>query len=217
VARLRHQINADVARQVIGCPVMTETAFRPVGRRKAPTTGASEPESSAKIAQNLRHQETTMLRRPRTAAALCFVAVLASLCVAATESEAARYRSGKHRSVTKSRPAPAAKEKPKPAVATDQTPTNKNDCLTVSQTLFERAEALSKRGKQSVPREFTRVASNLDESCGEEDFDKARISIDWLNTCLANYNKDYSLGFCTRDKSYFCAIGPRSDACLQSQ
>jgi len=82
---------------------------------------------------------------------------------------------------------------------------------------LQRAEALSKRAKQSVPREFTRVASNLDESCGEEDFDKARISIDWLNTCLANYNKDYSLGFCTRDKSYFCAINPRSDACLQSQ
>ena len=159
-----------------------------------------------------------MLRRPRMAAALCFVAV-ASLCVVATESDAARYRSGKHRSVTtKPRPAaPAAKEKPKPAVATDQTPTNKNDCLTVSQTLYERAEALSKRAKQSVPREFTRVASNLDESCGEEDFDKARISIDWLNTCLANYTKDYSLGFCTRDKSYFCAINPRSDACLQNQ
>jgi hypothetical protein len=218
VARLGHQINADVSRQVIGCPAMTETAFRPIGRRKAPTTGASERKSSAKIAQSMRHQETTMLRRPRIAAALCFVATVASLCVVATESDAARYRSGKHRSVTtKPRAAPAAKEKPKPAVATDQTPTNKNDCLTVSQTLYERAEALSKRAKQSVPREFTRVASNLDESCGEEDFDKARISIDWLNTCLANYTKDYSLGFCTRDKSYFCAINPRSDACLQNQ
>jgi hypothetical protein len=217
VARLRHQINADVSRQVIGCAAMPETAVCPVGRQKAPRTGASERESSAKIAQSMRHQETTMLRRPRMAAALCFVAVLASVCAVATESDAARYRSGKHRSV-KSRPAaPAAKEKPKPAVATDQTPTNKNDCLTVSQTLYERAEALSKRAKQSVPREFTRVASNLDESCGEEDFDKARISIDWLNTCLANYNKDNSLGFCTRDKSYFCAINPRSDACLQSQ
>jgi hypothetical protein len=218
VARLGHQINADVSRQVIGCPAMTETAFRPIGRRKAPTTGASERKSSAKIAQSMRHQETTMLRRPRIAAALCFVAAVASLCVVATESDAARYRSGKHRSVTtKPRAPPAAKEKPKPAVATDQTPTNKNDCLTVSQTLYERAEALSKRAKQSVPREFTRVASNLDESCGEEDFDKARISIDWLNTCLANYTKDYSLGFCTRDKSYFCAINPRSDACLQNQ
>ena len=119
-----------------------------------------------------------MLRRPRMAAALCFVAVLASVCAVATESDAARYRSGKHRSVTtKPRAAPATKEKPKPAVATDQTPTNKNDCLTVSQTLYERAEALSKRAKQSVPREFTRVASNLDESCGEEDFDLSLIHI----------------------------------------
>jgi hypothetical protein len=62
---------------------------------------------------------------------------------------------------------------------------------------------LSKRTKQIIPREFTRVASNLDESCGEEDFDKGRISIDWMNTCLANYTKDYSLGFCPRDKNLF--------------
>jgi len=159
-----------------------------------------------------------MLRRPRTAAALCFAAALGSMCVFATSSDAAKQRSSsaaKHRAVKQRPVTPAAK--PAPTVATDQTPTNKNDCLTVSQTLYERAEALSKRAKQSVPREFTRVASNLDESCGEEDFDKARISIDWLNTCLANYTKDYSLGFCTRDKSYFCAINPRSDACLQNQ
>jgi hypothetical protein len=145
------------------------------------------------------------------AAALCFVAVLAS-CVRGCHGIGCReVQVGKHRSVKSRRPPRQRKRKPKPAVATDQTPTNKNDCLTVSQTLYERAEALSKRAKQSVPREFTRVASNLDESCGEEDFDKARISIDWLNTCLANYNKDNSLGFCTRDKSYFCAINPRSE------
>ena len=62
-----------------------------------------------------------------------------------------------------------------------------------------------------------RVVSNLDESCGEEDFEKARISIDWMNTCLTNFAADYTLGFCTRNKSYFCAINPRSDGCLQSQ
>ena len=158
-----------------------------------------------------------MLRRPRIAAALCFVAALASLCVVATESDAARYRSGKHRSVTtKPRPAaPAAKEKPKPAVATDQTPTNKNDCLTVSQTLYERAEALSKRAKQSVPREFTRVAADLDASCGEEDFRKAWISIEWMNGCLNNFTKDAELGFCSRNEGYSCAVGPRSDTCPQ--
>ena len=105
-----------------------------------------------------------MLRRSRMAAALCCLATLGSMCVFATPSDAARHRSSgvaKHKSVTaKQRSAvPAAK----PAVPTDQTPTNKNDCLTVSQILYGRAEALSKRGKQAVPREFTRVASNLDE------------------------------------------------------
>jgi hypothetical protein len=91
-----------------------------------------------------------------------------------------------------------------------------NDCIAVAEALYGQAKTLSKRTKQIIPREFTRVTSNLDESCGEEDFDKARISIDWMNTCLENYTKDYSLGFCTRNKTYFCAINPRSDACLQS-
>lgn len=160
-----------------------------------------------------------MLRNPRMAAAICFLAA-GSLCVFATSSDAARHRSSvaaKQKSVkAKQRPVPPA-AKQQPAVPTDETPTNKNDCLTVSQALYGRAEALSKRAKQSVPREFTRVASNLDESCGEEDFEKARISIDWMNMCLTNYTKDYSLGFCSRNKSYFCAIDPRSDGCLQSQ
>ncbi len=58
--------------------------------------------------------------------------------------------------------------------------------------------------------------SNLDEFCGEEEFDKARITIDWMNTCLQNFTKDSKLGFCSRTQSYFCAIGPASEAC-QSQ
>jgi hypothetical protein len=161
-----------------------------------------------------------MRRNPRWAAALCFLAAIGSSCVFATSSVAAKHRSSvaaKHKSVTaKQRSAtPAAKQNP--VVPTDQTPTNKNDCLTVSQVLYGRAEALSKRAKQSVPREFARVASNLDESCGEEDFEKARISIDWMNTCLTNSTADYKLGLCSRDKSYFCAINPRSDSCLQNQ
>jgi hypothetical protein len=73
---------------------------------------------------------------------------------------------------------------------------------------------LSRRTKQIIPRELARVASNLDES---EDFEKARISIDWMNTCLKNFTKDYKLGFCSRNRSYFCAIDPQSDGCLQSQ
>ena len=101
------------------------------------------------------------------------------------------------------------------AVAKDDTPTNKSDCLAVSQTLYRQAERLSKRTKQIIPREFARVAANLDEFCGEENFEKARISIDWMNTCLKNFTKDYKLGFCSRNKNYFCAVYPQSEGCLQ--
>jgi short-subunit dehydrogenase involved in D-alanine esterification of teichoic acids len=67
----------------------------------------------------------------------------------------------------------------------------------------------------NFPREFARVAANLDEFCGEENFEKARISIDWMNTCLKNFTKDYKLGFCSRNKNYFCAVYPQSEGCLQ--
>jgi hypothetical protein len=152
-----------------------------------------------------------MPRNIHLAATLCFLAVSGSLCVFATPSLAAKHSStGKHRSVT-----PTTKQKPD--IPTDRTPTNKNDCLAMSQALYEQAETLSRRTKQIVPRELARVASNLDEFCGQQDFEKARISIDWMTTCLKNFTKDYKLGFCSRDKSYFCAIDPQSDACLQSQ
>ena len=66
-----------------------------------------------------------------------------------------------------------------------------------------------KRGKQAVHSTgITRVASNLDESCGEEDFAKARISIDWMDTCLKKFTKDDKQGLCSRTKSYFCAHRP---------
>src|ERR1700757_2828033 len=100
-------------------------------------------------------------------------------------------------------------------VAKDDTPTSKGDCLAVSETLYRNAERLSKRKKQIIPREFARVAANLDEFCGEENFEKARISIDWTNTCLKNFTKDYKLGFCSRNKNYFCAVYPQSEGCLQ--
>ena len=97
-------------------------------------------------------------------------------------------------------------------VAKDDTPTSKGDCLAVY--LSERGE-ITKRKKQIIPREFARVAANLDEFCGEENFEKARISIDWTNTCLKNFTKDYKLGFCSRNKNYFCAVYPQSEGCLQ--
>jgi len=142
----------------------------------------------------------------RLANTLHLLAALGSLCVLATSLVAAKPV--KDRSVV----VPTAKQGPAP---TDRTPTNKDDCLAVAQALNERAKTLSKRTKQGVPREFTRVASNLDESCGEEDFEKAWISIEWMNGCLNNFTKDYELGFCSRNEGYSCALSPRSDACPQ--
>ncbi len=47
-------------------------------------------------------------------------------------------------------------------VRTDLTPRNRNECLAVAQALNEQAKKLSQPTKQGVPREFARVASNLD-------------------------------------------------------
>lgn len=103
------------------------------------------------------------------------------------------------------------------SVRTDLTPRDKNECLAVAKTLNEQVKILAKRAKKRVPQEFTRLAADLDESCGAEDFDKAWISIEWMNGCLNNFTKDEELGFCSKNEGYFCAINPRSDACLQSQ
>jgi hypothetical protein len=104
---------------------------------------------------------------------------------------------------------------PNPAAAAAHAPVSLKECAATSKALYGQAEALSKRSKQIIPREFARVAANLDDYCDGEDFEKARISIDWMNTCLKNFTKNYNLGFCSRNKSYFCALDPQSDACLQ--
>ena len=135
-----------------------------------------------------------------------FLAVLGTVCVLANSTVMAKP--AKDRSVV----IPTPKQGP---VRTDLTPRNKNECLAVAQVLNERARSLSKRARQSVPREFTRVASDLDQSCGEEDFKKAWISIEWMNGCLNNFTKDAELGFCSRNEGYSCAINPRSDGCVQ--
>ena len=101
---------------------------------------------------------------------------------------------------------PTAKQGP---VRTDLTPRDKNECLAVAQTLYRRAEALSKRARQSVPREFKRVASTLDELCGEEDFKKAWISIEWMNGCLNNFTKDAELGFLLHKRRLLLRTQPR--------
>ena len=144
----------------------------------------------------------------RLANTLYFLAVLSSLCVLANSSVTAKP--AKDRSIV----VPTPKQGP---VRTDLTPRNRNECLAVAQALNEQAKKLSQQTKQGVPREFTRVASNLDHSCGAEDFKKAWISIEWMNGCVKNFTKDAELGFCSRNEGYSCALDPRSDACPQGQ
>jgi len=142
-----------------------------------------------------------MPRRPRVTAALCLLAASGSLWVFATSSVVAKHKS-------------SFLAKQKSVIAMPRTPVDKSECVTLSQAFYERAKTLFRQTKQAVPREFERVASDLDEFCGQEDFEKARISIDWMDACLQNFTKDYDLGFCSRNKSYFCAIEPQS--CLTS-
>ena len=175
-----------------------------------------------------------MPRSSRITVALCLLAVSSSLCVFSTSSVAAKHKSSavmKHKSSAvmkhkshkssagakhKSRKSSAVAEW-KSVIPTPRTPIDKHDCIAVAQAFYEQATTLSSRSKQPIPREFERVVSKLDEFCGEEEFEKARISIEWMDTCLKNFTEDYKLEFCSRNKSYFCAIDPQSDGCLQSQ
>ena len=92
-------------------------------------------------------------------------------------------------------------------------PTDTQSCLRAGEGLYGRAETLSQQSRTPVPREFARVSANLDEFCESREFDKARISIEWMERCLKNYRKPYKLGFCQRKKAYFCAVDPQSDGC----
>ena len=147
-----------------------------------------------------------MLRSPRLPNTLRFLTALRTVFVLAIAPVAAKPAKNTSPMV------PTPKQGP---VRTDLTPRNKDQCLAVAQTLNERAKKLSQQTKQGVPREFTRVASNLDHSCGAEDFNKAWISIEWMNGCINNFTKDADLGFCSRNEGYSCAINARSDGCVQ--
>ena len=159
-------------------------------------------------APRFRGNEPAVLRNPRLASTRYILAVVCSLCVLAISPVAAKPAKDTSTVV------PTPKQGP---VRTDLTPRNRNDCLAVAQTLNEQAKKLSQQTKQGVPREFTRVASNLDHSCGAEDFNKAWISIEWMNGCVKNFTKDAELGFCSRNEGYSCALDPRSDACPKSR
>jgi hypothetical protein len=96
------------------------------------------------------------------------------------------------------------------------TPIDTEACLKLNEKLYAWAEAQEKKDKKLIiPREFARVSANLEEYCNDKEFEKARISIDWMNTCIENYRKPYKLGFCQRTEKYFCAIAPGSDGCAK--
>jgi hypothetical protein len=149
-----------------------------------------------------------MLRNLRLANTLYLFAVVCSLCVLANSSVVAKPAKDRSSVV------PTPKQGP---VRTDLTPTSKNECVAVAQALNERARKLSQQTKRGIPKEFAGVASDLGQSCGKEDFKKAWISIEWMNGCLNNFNKDAELGFCARNEGYSCALNPRSDACSQKR
>ena len=93
--------------------------------------------------------------------ALCLLAAMAT--VLANSSVVARPAKN-------TRVAPPPKQAP---VRTDLTPRDKNDCLAVAQTLNVQVKRLAQQTKRAIPLEFTRVASDLNQSCGAEDFNKA--------------------------------------------
>src|SRR5437016_2451023 len=99
-----------------------------------------------------------------------------------------------------------------PATAA-QLPKETAACQRAAEALNKQAERLEKSTRIRVPREFVRVAANLDDYCEDKEFQKARISLEWMETCIKNYRRPYNLGYCMRSKKYFCAVEPASEGC----
>jgi hypothetical protein len=168
-----------------------------------------------------------MSRGSRAIAVVCALAVPLSLCLLAASPAVAKHRShvaskhkagkhGRHKSARDKSDKEDSAENEKPPIES-RTPADKDDCINVSQAFYKRAAGMAARTRHGIPKEFERVASNLDVFCGEEEFDKARASMDWMNTCLQNFTQDEKLGYCARNKSYYCAIDPESDDCRGGQ
>lgn len=98
-----------------------------------------------------------------------------------------------------------------------RTPIDKHDCIAAAQVFYAKAQTLADRTKQSIPQEFHRIVSKLDEFCGEEEFEHARVDIDWMNACLQNFTGDKKAEFCSSNESYFCALDPHSNTCMASE
>jgi len=154
-----------------------------------------------------------MLLMRRMTVVLCVLALSGGWYFAATSPVDARH--AKHRSSKKSaqkEKKEAVKEAPAP-----RTPLDKQDCISLSQAYYGRAKSAWKGTKGGIPREFIGVISNLDQFCGEEEFEKARVTIDWMSVCLKNPGKDKQEEYCTRKQSYFCTLDLQSEGCLQTQ
>jgi len=170
--------------------------------------------------------------QPRIAAAFCVLAVSGLLCAVAAPSAFAKSKppvaeksaGGSEKSVVL-----AAKKKKKSAAKTrrskvatksapvtkpePRTPSDKQDCIAIAQAFYRDAGSRSRRAKQSIPDGFIRVISKLSELCGEEEFDKAKTSMDWMDACLRDLAGDRKTGACSSDESLLCAVDPQSKAC----
>ena len=170
----------------------------------------------------------------------CFVAT-ADAVAKHRPSVTAKHRSAddddnKHKSVAvrkKQKVSVAKKDKPsvavkkrKPAVVVKEeqitipqprTPVDKQECIAAAQAFYVKAQTLAGRTNQTITKEFQQVVSKLDEFCGEEEFEKARTSLDWMNLCLQNFTKDNKVEFCSTNAGYFCAVDPQSDNCVASE
>ena len=148
---------------------------------------------------------------------LCVLALSGASYFSATSPVDARH--AKHRSLKKA--AKKTKDKKDKEVTkeapTPRTPVDKQECISISQAYYGRAKSVWRGTKQGIPNEFVRVISDLDQFCGEEEFEKARVTMDWMSTCLQNPSKDNQLGYCSRSTSYFCALDQQSESCLQVQ
>src|SRR5262249_45257346 len=100
--------------------------------------------------------------------------------------------------VKKHKPAVVVKEEPI-TIPQPRTPVDKQECIAAAQAFYVKAQTLAGRTNQTITKEFQQVVSKLDEFCGEEEFEKARTSLDWMNVCLQNFTKDNRVEFCSRN------------------
>jgi hypothetical protein len=160
---------------------------------------------------------------------LCFVAISPAIAkqkstVAAKEKASSTLKKQKPIAARKQKPFAArsrksvasTKEEPR-TIPQPRTPVDKQDCIAAAQAFYAHAQTLAARTKQTIPQEFQRVVIQLDEFCGEEEFERARISIDWMNLCLQNFTRNNKVEFCSRNEGYFCAVDLQSDACIMSE